>query len=79
VNVEVRLFATLARDANVAAGSPVPVNLPDRSTLTELLGLLHIAEDRIHLVIIDGRVMHERFFPLVDGCRIGLFPPVGGG
>ncbi len=79
MNVEVRLFATLADHAGVRAGSVMSVKLPDGSTLDTLLETVGIPKSRIHLAIVDGHVIHDRSVPLRDGSRIGLFPPVGGG
>ncbi len=79
MNVEVRVFATLADHAGVRAGSVMSVELPDGSDLCTLLEAMGIPNDRVHLVIVDGHVTHDRSVPLRDGSRIGLFPPVGGG
>ena len=79
MNVEVRLFATLADHAGVRAGSVLSVELPDGSALDTLLEAVGIPKNRVHLVIVDGHVTHDRSVPLRDGSRIGLFPPVGGG
>ena len=80
MKVEVRLFATLAegvRDARPA--QPFGLELYSGSTVSKLIERLGIDPRDVHLVMIDGRVVHDRDQILSDGARIGLFPPVGGG
>ena len=80
MRVQVRLYATFARFApSRKAGDPFGVNLAEASTITDLIRHLGIPETDVHLVMIDGRVIHERSIRLAEGARIGLFPPVGGG
>ena len=80
MRVEVRLYATLADHvAEAQAAVPFEVELPDEATANELIGHLRLPADEIHLVIIDGRVVHNRATRLANGSRVALFPPVGGG
>jgi len=80
VRVEVRLFATLARHRpSTLAGSPFDVTLEETATLTDLVIRLGIPHAKIHLAMVDGRIVLDADLALSDGCRVGLFPPVGGG
>jgi len=80
VRVEVRLFATLARHhPRTPAGSSFDVTLEDAATLSDLAAVLGIPRDEIHLAMIDGRTVFDVDSALLDGCRVGLFPPIGGG
>jgi molybdopterin synthase sulfur carrier subunit len=80
VRVEVRLYATLANDhPSVRAGEPLPLEFSDDTSLSDLLRRLGIEPQAIHLVIINGRLVHDRAVGLSDGDRVALFPPVGGG
>lgn len=80
MSVEVRLYATLADHVPAArAAVPFEVELPDGSTVDDLIEHLRLPPDEIHLVIIDGRVIHDRATRLADASRVGFFPPVGGG
>ena len=80
MRVQVRLYATFARFApSRKAGEPFDVDLAEAASITDLICHLLIPETDVHLVMIDGRIVHDRSAPLTDGTRIGLFPPVGGG
>jgi molybdopterin converting factor small subunit len=80
VRVEVRLFATLAQAApSYRAGDPFEVELQDSATLSDVIEYLAISSDSVHLVMLNGRIVHDRLARLHENDRIGLFPPVGGG
>jgi sulfur carrier protein ThiS len=80
VRVQVRLYATFSQFApSRKAGDPFSVDLAEGATITDLIRHLGIPEPEVHLVMIDGRVIHERTVRLAEDARIGLFPPVGGG
>jgi len=80
MQVEVRLFATLAEGVRgVKVSEPFDVELPDSATVGALIEQLGIDPGDVHLVMIDGRVVHDRNRPLAGALRVGLFPPVGGG
>lgn len=80
MNVEVRRYATLASaDAERPSGDPVAVTLEDGATVARLLQALGLPSGDVHLVIVDGRICHDRGKILRPGARVALFPPVGGG
>jgi len=80
VRLEVRLYATLAEFVEGAnAAEPFVVEASEDATVSNLLRQLHIPLGAVHLVIVDGRPIHDRTARLHDGDRVGLFPPVGGG
>lgn len=80
MRVQVRLFATFSKFApSRKVGEPFGVGLPKNASISDLVGKLGIPETDVHLVMIDGRIVHDRSARLTDGARIGLFPPVGGG
>ena len=80
MRVQVRLYATFARFApSQKAGEPFDIDLAEAASITDLICHLRIPETDVHLVMIDGRIVHDRAIRLVAGMRIGLFPPVGGG
>lgn len=74
--VEVRLYATL-RSYNPSSNMPC-VNLPGGVTVSDVMRQLGIAPDEVKLIMVNG-VNSELSRLLVDGDRLGLFPPVGGG
>ncbi len=80
MNVEVRRYATLAPAYGEGLpGDPETVELPEGAPIAVLLRTLGIHDDAVHLVIVDGRIRHDRTEELKDGARVALFPPVGGG
>jgi sulfur carrier protein ThiS len=87
VRVEVRLYATFARYAPGGrsageprhAGDPFDVDLGDSRSLHDLIRVLGIPENEVHLVIVNGRIVHDGSQPLQEDDRVALFPPVGGG
>ena len=80
MRVDIRLFATLAdRVEGATAATPFEIELAESSTVADLIERLHLPPEEVHLVIIDGRVVHDRATRLTGGSRVALFPPVGGG
>lgn len=80
MNVEVRLHGSLtATRPGLRAGDPFGVELPPDSTVSALLQVVGLEPKDVHLVIVNGRIEHERDAFLADRARVGLFPPVGGG
>jgi len=80
VRIEVRLYATLARESlTLRSGQPIDIDLPGPTSLLTLLGRLGIDPGAVHLAIVDGRLVHDRRQVLHGGERVALFPPVGGG
>jgi len=73
VRVTVRFYAGLG-DRRAAE-----VELPAGARLADLFSSLGLDEREVHLVIVDGRIVHNRDVFLSDRARIALFPPVGGG
>ena len=78
--VEVRLFATLADSVDRAtAAKPLEVQLTKDASVAELIDHLGLPAADVRLVVVDGRMIHDRATLLLSGCRVALFPPVGGG
>lgn len=76
--VEVRLYATLRRYTPASPNGVITVDVPDGSTVLELVKLIKIDPAEIHLIMING--IGCEFEKVVNsGDRVGLFPPVGGG
>ena len=77
--VEVRLYATL-RDYSPpnAVNGVFSVTLSAGASLADLMTLLGIAANKVHLRMVNGVGVTEQHL-LKDTDRIGLFPPIGGG
>lgn len=80
MRLEVRRYATLADPGRGRVpGDPEDVTLDDSATVTQLLEHLALPHEAVHLVIVNGRIVHDRRTRLAGGDRVALFPPVGGG
>ena len=79
MKVEVNLYATLARylPDEVRQGDHL-MELPDGTTMGELLQQLQIPSEEAKLMFVDG-VHADVDAVLREGNRVGIFPPVGGG
>ena len=79
ITVRARLFATLRHHyPDLGLGEALPVTLPEGSTVGDLIRALHLPEEEIKIVFVNGLVKTAGD-PLADGDEIGIFPPVGGG
>jgi sulfur-carrier protein len=88
MKVYVKLFATLVQmvpepireryPQGIHAGRPLEVELPEGSTLADLVEHLSLPRDKVRIVYVDGRAktLDHR---LAAGNEVGLFPPIGGG
>ncbi|HNT75625.1 MAG TPA: MoaD/ThiS family protein [Anaerolineae bacterium] len=77
--VQVKLFANLQRYwPSVPAGQATPINLPEGSTVGDLIRHLAIRENEIKVTFVNGRARAE-LYRLKEGDEVGIFPPVGGG
>ena len=74
MNVEVRLFATL-REGRFKKRA---MELPEPTTLGDVVRQLEIAEGDVALPLVNGR-FSDLAVELADGDVVSLFPPVGGG
>jgi sulfur carrier protein ThiS len=79
MRVELNLYANLARylPADAAAGSGM-LDVSTGLTVSELLKQLGIPEDQVKLIFLNGTHANGDTV-LEEGCRVGVFPPVGGG
>lgn len=79
MRVTVKLFATLTRfRKDVKAGRPFEVELPDDAEVKDLIDVLQIPIQEMHIVFINS-IIQDPEAKLKDGDVVGLFPPVGGG
>jgi sulfur carrier protein ThiS len=80
VRVEVRRYATLDTPKNGdLPGKPAEVVLMDGGSVAQLIAELGLSTDAVHLVIVNGHILHDRAATLAEGDRVALFPPIGGG
>ncbi len=79
MKVKVKLYATFSRyHPGTLAGTPFEVDLPDGSTLRDLIHHLEIPESEVKVCFINARIQ-DLDTRLNAGDEVGIFPPVGGG
>jgi molybdopterin converting factor small subunit len=79
ITVHVRLFATLLRFfPDLQLGETMQVNLPDGSTVGQLIERLNIPVEEIKIVFVNN-IFRDMGYALKNGDTVGIFPPVGGG
>ncbi len=88
MKVKVKLFATLARHipetVRVSMRSiknssrPFEVDLPDGSSVADLLNHLDLPGEEFKVAFVNGRA-RPLDSKLNDGDDVGIFPPIGGG
>jgi len=79
MQINVKLFASLQRyKPDVFAGEAFLVELPEGSTLADVVEHLEIRANEVKVMFVNGRARAE-MYRLQDGDEVGIFPPVGGG
>lgn len=88
MKVYVKVFATLTRSISKAvlarypqgirAGSSLEVELPESSTLDDLIAHLALPREEVKVTFVNGRAQ-ELDYVLIPGDQVGIFPAVGGG
>jgi sulfur carrier protein ThiS len=88
MKVHVKLFGTLVRSVSgpilahypqgIHAGSRLEVELPERSTVADLVAHLGLPREELKLTFVNGRPQ-ELDYRLTPGDEVGVFSPVGGG
>ncbi|MGC9358319.1 MAG: MoaD/ThiS family protein, partial [Anaerolineae bacterium] len=76
MKVNVKLFATLQRYApeGKKAGDIFEVELPEGSTIADLIQKLGLREREAKVAFVNGRARAE-IYRLKDGDEVGIFPP----
>lgn len=78
MEVELRLFATL-RDRLPKENRGVDkVQLPEGSTVNDLIDRLQISQAEAAVIMVNGKKTSPDT-SLTDGDRLSIFPPIGGG
>ncbi len=78
--IKVKLFAILRRYApeGNALGEAFEVDLPESSTIADLIEHLQIRKREVKVAFVDGRARAD-VYRLKPGEEVGIFPPIGGG
>jgi sulfur carrier protein ThiS len=87
MKVHVKLYATLirsvpdalrARYPEIRSGTPLTIELPEGSTLADLVADLGLPSEEVKVMFVNGRA-RDFDHPLLPGDQVGIFPPIGGG
>lgn len=79
ITVHVKLFASLRRHhPYLGIGEAMPVELPEGTTVGQMLEHLHLPADEVKVVFVNATVRKDDY-TLSEGDDVGVFPPVGGG
>ena len=83
VRIEFKLFASLSEYLPAGArGHSVSLEVPDGTTIYELMDRFHVPRDQAHLVIRNGVFVppsERETYTLQEGDALALWPPVAGG
>ena len=84
MRVEVRLFANLREKFPRSQRGRAPIDLPDASTVWDLIDLLEIPARQAQMVLVNGERAIRRDDPdgvpeLCEGDTVCVFPPLAGG
>lgn len=86
--IRFKLFATLIQSVpetlrerypqGIRAGSPLEIDLPEGSTLADLIDRLALPREKVRVIYVNGRA-RKLDHRLVPGDEVGVFPAIGGG
>jgi len=77
--VSVKLFATLRHHyPHLGIGEPMPVELPEGTTVGQLIEHLRLPAEDVKVVFVNA-IVRQKEHMLRDGDELGVFPHVGGG
>lgn len=77
MEIRVKLYAGLARRSS-RSGQVMEVNVPEGSTVADLVAALDLTSDEARLTFVNGRARRPDH-RLAPGDQVGVFPPIGGG
>ncbi len=79
MHITVRLFASLARfSPGGLPGTPFGVDLPEFTTIQDLIARLHMPGEEIKVSFVNG-LIRDLDWVLQQDDEVGIFPPIGGG
>ena len=79
ISVQVRLYATLRRyRPEVKLGESLPMELPEGSTVGQLIARLGIPARVVKSIFVNRRPQDPEHV-LQNGDEVAIFPPVAGG
>jgi sulfur carrier protein ThiS len=85
MNVKLKLFATLSDylpPAEERKGNEVALEVPDDTTVAQVIERFHLPQKLVHLVLINGHFVPPAAradHPLIEGDVLAIWPPIAGG
>jgi len=84
MRITLKLFATLTDHLPAAGrqGNQVDIDVPDASTITEILAPFALPEKLVHLVLVNGHYIAPELRAqtrLNEGDALAVWPPIAGG
>ncbi len=79
MKIRVKLFAALCRYfGDAVPGVPFEVELPEGSTMADLVSQLNLPREEVKVFFVNGRARPAEW-PLEPGDEVGIFPLIAGG
>jgi molybdopterin converting factor small subunit len=88
MKIHVKLYATLTQSLSeailakynhgVSAGSRLEVDLPEGSTLADLVAYLDLPREQVKVIFVNAKA-RDLEYHLQPADEVGIFPPIGGG
>ncbi len=79
MKIRVKFFAALCRYFDDAVpGVPFEVELPEGSTMADLVSQLNLPREEVKVFFVNGRARPAEW-PLEPGDEVGIFPLIAGG
>jgi molybdopterin converting factor small subunit len=78
MRIHIKLMGALRNKLPNTQGS-TELEIESGATVDSVLEKLDLPAGRVHLVMVNGEMEHDRARLLVDGDEMTLFPPVAGG
>jgi molybdopterin converting factor small subunit len=78
MHIRIKLMGALRSKLPDSHGS-TQLELESGATVTSALEKLGLPTGRVHLVMVNGEMEHDRARALTEGDELKLFPPVAGG
>ncbi len=79
MHIRLKLYATLVVfTPSNEPGVPFEVDLPNGSSLSDLINQLDIPEREAKVIFVNSRIQSPDY-QLQDNDEVSIFPPIGGG
>ncbi len=82
--VTVKLYASLSDylPSHARKEHMVSMEFPDSATLSEIVASMHLPDDQVHLVLLNGIYVepeNRETMAVAEGDAVAIWPPIAGG